>query len=156
VQLSFLWIGTTRDPRYSELERRYFDRIRKLVPARLSAVSELRKHDPRAQAAQLGREEEALRRRIGAGSYLVSLDERGREMESAEFASFLGGMLSRPVDRLTFVVGGFLGIPEGILAQSDLKLMLSRFTLPHELARVVLLEQVYRALTILKGMSYHK
>ena len=156
MQLSFLWVGTTKDPRYSELERRYFEKIRKLVPSRLSAVAELRKSDPRTQAAQLKREEEALRRRIGNRSYVISLDERGREMESAEFASFLGGMLSRPVDRLTFVVGGFLGIPEGVLERSDVRLALSRFTLPHELARVVLLEQVYRALTILKGMSYHK
>ena len=77
-------------------------------------------------------------------------------MKSTEFSSFLGDMLSRPVDRLTFVAGGFLGIPEGILEESDLKLALSRLTLPHELARIVLLEQVYRALTILKGMSYHK
>ena len=77
-------------------------------------------------------------------------------MGSTELSSFLGGMLSRPIDCLTFVVGGFLGIPEGILEGSDLKLALSQFTLPHELARVVLLEQVYRALTILKGMSYHK
>jgi 23S rRNA (pseudouridine1915-N3)-methyltransferase len=156
VQLNFIWIGATRDPRFSELERRYFERIRRMIPSHLSAVPELKKSDPRAHAAQLRREEAALRRSIGDGSYLISLDERGREMKSTEFSSFLGDMLSRPVDRLTFVAGGFLGIPEGILEESDLKLALSRLTLPHELARIVLLEQVYRALTILKGMSYHK
>jgi 23S rRNA (pseudouridine1915-N3)-methyltransferase len=156
VQLSFLWIGATRDPRFSELERRYFERIQRFIPSDLSAVPELKKRDPRLRAAQLRREEAALRRRIDDGSYLVSLDERGREMKSSEFSSFLGGMLSRPVNGLTFVVGGFLGIPEGILEDSNLKLALSRLTLPHELARVVLLEQVYRALTILRGMSYHK
>ncbi len=156
MQLSFLWIGATKDPRFSDLEQRYFERIQRLVPSHLSTVREMKKSDPRVHAAQLKREEKALRRRIGDGSYLISLDERGREMKSIEFSSFLGDLLSRPMDRLTFLVGGFVGIPEGILEDSDLKLALSRFTLPHELARVVLLEQVYRALTIFRGMSYHK
>lgn len=77
-------------------------------------------------------------------------------MTSAEFARFLAEREASGRRSLAFVVGGFLGLAERLLDRADLRLSLSRMTLSHELCRVVLLEQVYRSLTLMKGRSYAK
>jgi 23S rRNA (pseudouridine1915-N3)-methyltransferase len=77
-------------------------------------------------------------------------------MTSRQFAGFLERLLNRGVSETTFLIGGYLGIPEELKTKAEKTMSLSRLTLPHELARVVLLEQTYRAATILKGMPYHK
>lgn len=87
--------------------------------------------------------------------YIISLFDQGKEMTSEEFARFLekNGSSARP---LTFMAGGFLGLAERLIRRSPTLLSLSKMTYSHELARVVLLEQVYRALTTLKGKRYAK
>ena len=77
-------------------------------------------------------------------------------MTSREFSSFLRGRAADAGKPLAFVVGGFLGLADRILERADLRLSLSRMTFSHELSRVILLEQVYRALTIIRGRHYAK
>jgi len=88
--------------------------------------------------------------------YIICLVDDGKEMSSVEFARFLEKCQLRPCRSLAFVVGGFLGLAGRILERADFRLSLSRMTFSHELARIVLLEQVYRSLTILKGKHYAK
>ena len=101
-----------------------------------------------------GRDEEAeaLLDLRGPRDQLVALDERGQPFSSYELAKFLG---SAPGD-LLFAIGGDEGLGEAVRKQSRLVLGLSRMTLPHRLARLVLVEQLYRAFTMLKGEPYHK
>ncbi|MBU1146202.1 23S rRNA (pseudouridine(1915)-N(3))-methyltransferase RlmH [Patescibacteria group bacterium] len=84
-------------------------------------------------------------------SEIIILDERGREFTSVEFADFF----SREARRVIFVIGGALGFGDNFSKRTFTKISLSKMTLPHELARVVLLEQIYRASTIVSGKSYH-
>ena len=84
-------------------------------------------------------------------SEIILLDERGKQFVSPEFASFLDHALRRQI----FIVGGVLGFGENILKMNLTKISLSKMTLPHELARVCLLEQIYRAATIVSGKNYH-
>ena len=84
---------------------------------------------------------------------LVALDPDGRQMTSGDLARWLGGHEERATRELVFVVGGAAGLPEPVRAAAEL-LSLSRLTLPHELARVLLLEQIYRAFTILRNHPY--
>ena len=84
-------------------------------------------------------------------SEIIILDERGKEFTSVEFTDFF----SREARRIVFVIGGALGFGENFAKRSFTKISLSKMTLPHELARVVLLEQIYRAATIAQGKSYH-
>lgn len=86
---------------------------------------------------------------------LVALDERGKQLSSAELADFLAKAQNDGAD-LLFVIGGDEGLDESVRKAAHLVLSLSRMTLPHRLARVVLLEQLYRAFTILRGEPYHK
>jgi len=109
----------------------------------------------RAAAKILDIEAQGLEKHL-ANDYIICLFDRGQEMTSEELAVLLntvGGETARPV---AFVVGGFLGLADRILRRAQKRLSLSRMTLSHELCRVVLLEQVYRSLTIMKGRSYAK
>lgn len=103
------------------------------------------------------REEESSRvlKRIGTDERLVLLDERGRAWRSRQFAERLRGWLDSGVD-ITFVVGGADGVDDACRNRADEILSLSALTMPHELARVVLLEQLYRAATIIAGHPYHR
>ncbi len=86
-----------------------------------------------------------------SNSEIIILDERGREFTSSEFSEFF----SREARRVIFVIGGALGFSDNFSKRTFTKVSLSKMTLPHELARVVLLEQIYRAATIVTGKSYH-
>ena len=84
------------------------------------------------------------------------LDERGRLLDSLKFAKWLERMTIDQPYGVTFVVGGDVGLAEDVRQRADLLLSLSAMTLPHQLARVVLLEQIYRACTLMRNIPYHK
>jgi 23S rRNA (pseudouridine1915-N3)-methyltransferase len=97
-----------------------------------------------------------LAARVPARARLIALDERGREPTSAELAARLGAWMGSGVPAVAFLVGGADGLPADLVARADEKIALSRLTLPHRLARLVLLEQLYRALSIVRGEPYHR
>ncbi len=119
-------------------------------------VPAFKKSDPHQQDAQLEREARQIERHLSPKTYLAVLDSLGEELTSPQLASSLADLMNRGVSEVTFLVGSHLGIPKRIKNLADLKLSLTKLTLPHELARVVLLEQIYRAVTIIKGLPYHK
>lgn len=88
--------------------------------------------------------------------YIICLFDGGQEMSSPEFARFLDNVASRSSRGIAFVTGGFLGLSKKILEKADFLLSLSKMTFSHELSRVILLEQIYRALTLLGGRQYAK
>ena len=96
-----------------------------------------------------------LLKQLPKGVWVVSLDERGRSLTSVELAAWLERIRDRGTRELAFVVGGAWGLSPEIMNRADESLRLSSMTLPHELARVLLLEQYYRAWTILRGLPYH-
>lgn len=156
MRLKCLWIGGTRSPAFAGLEADYAQRIQRFLPLEIDAIPEAKKVDPRKQAAQLDREARLLEKKIERRSYLVVLDEKGKEFTSKGFAGFFEEMMNRGGSAITFVGGGHLGVPAKLLGRSDMVLSLSRFTLPHELARVLLLEQIYRSFSIIRGLPYHR
>lgn len=112
----------------------------------------------KAEAGRVrGAEEERLMARLEkTGGEIIALTREGRSMGSRELASFLDQRAVRSIQDVTFVIGGAFGLGKGILKRSNLKLSLSSLTLPHEVARLVLAEQLYRAGTILRNEPYHK
>jgi 23S rRNA (pseudouridine1915-N3)-methyltransferase len=132
------------------------DYLRRL--GRYARVTEVEVREAsRAPTLEAQREEEAerLRGRLPGGSTVVALAREGSPWTSEELARRMDGwrMAARP---LAFVVGGSHGLSPGLLASSSARWSLGPLTLPHELARVVLVEQLYRAFTILRGEPYHK
>jgi 23S rRNA (pseudouridine1915-N3)-methyltransferase len=101
-------------------------------------------------------EAERLLARVPAGFDLVALTREGREMSSRELAAYLQELGTRSAPGVAFVIGGAFGLGEAVLRRTARKLSLSALTLPHEMARLVLAEQLYRAGTIVRGEPYHK
>lgn len=104
----------------------------------------------------LRREGERLLKRIPANDTVIALCIGGEQVDSAGLAKRLDGFLTRGASRLTFVIGSSLGLCGEVVKRADWKLSFSRLTFPHQLMRVLLLEQIYRAFSILAGSPYHK
>lgn len=100
------------------------------------------------------KDDAALLRLDFTKDWLVALDVRGRAVSSPELARELEGWLASGRRQVTFVIGGAEGIPQALLSRADMRLSLSKLTLPHRLARIVLCEQIYRAFSILKNEPY--
>ena len=102
------------------------------------------------------REGEQILARIRPGDYVVALTIPGRQHDSAELSGHLDALAVRGVSAIVFVVGGSLGLSDAVIARADEQLSMSKMTFPHQLARVMLLEQLYRAAKISAGERYHK
>lgn len=102
-------------------------------------------------------EAEKLLQQTSTNSFKVALDERGKEYSSTELANYLENcLLSSGKSELCFIVGGANGLSKGLIKESDSSIALSRLTFPHQLVRLILLEQLYRAFKIIKNEPYHK
>ena len=145
MKLKIAWIGKTKDPSLQALTEEYLKRISRYAEVEGVALPD--------EAALL-----KLRERVGAhpAHALVLFDSRGKQLTSEEFAQFLQNHLDRNPQPLALAIGPADGFQESSRKSATAVLSLGKMTLPHELARVVLLEQVYRAFTILKGHPYHR
>ncbi len=154
TRLRILWPGKTKKREWRALQEFYLERIRQFVPCELVEAKEAKGLKDRE--AQKIKEIEAknLEKHLD-DDYIIGLFDRGKEMSSEDMARFLGGRLSSPRPT-SFIVGGFAGLAPELMEKIDFRLSLSRMTFSHELCRVALLEQIYRALTILKGKNYAK
>jgi 23S rRNA (pseudouridine1915-N3)-methyltransferase len=152
LKTSVVAVGRLRDAHCAGLCDDYAGRIRRFGPLDLVEVKEARGL-PRERAIE--QEGERILARLPAGCRAVSLDERGRTLTSEQLAKWLADRQRDATRDLRFVVGGAWGLSGGVKARCQESIRLSSMTLPHELARVLLLEQLYRAWTILRGAPYH-
>ncbi|HEY6100752.1 MAG TPA: 23S rRNA (pseudouridine(1915)-N(3))-methyltransferase RlmH [Anaeromyxobacter sp.] len=153
MKLRVVAVGRDRSGLYAPAVEEYAKRIGRYVRFEMTEVPEARKHagTPRAREE----EGEAILARVGERDRLVALDERGEEETSAELSRRVGRWLAGGQD-VVLVVGGADGLAPAVRARAAETLALSRLTLAHRLARLVLVEQLYRALTILRGEPYHR
>ena len=142
MKLKIAWIGKTKDPAIQSLTTEYLKRI-----SRYTEVEGLTLADEAALLKLLDKNRPAAR--------LVLLDSRGKQLSSEEFATFLENHQDRNPLPIVLAIGPADGFSDTTRKVANSILSLGKMTLPHELARVVLLEQVYRAFTILKGHPYH-
>jgi 23S rRNA (pseudouridine1915-N3)-methyltransferase len=155
MRLKFLWPGRTRSPELRALERSYAGRIGAFAQVEIVETAVARGINEKYAEKIRDREGLGLEKHL-EGVYIICLLDQGKEMTSQEFARFLRGRERDSGKPLAFVVGGFLGLAGRLVDKADLRLSLSRLTFSHELVRVMLLEQVYRALTVIRGRHYAK
>lgn len=101
-------------------------------------------------------EGEGILKRIKDGTYVIALDLRGKMMSSEELSDKINQLGIQGIGRLAFIIGGSLGLSDEVLNRADLRLSFSPMTFPHQLMRIILLEQIYRAFKIISGEPYHK
>ena len=148
-RLRILWVGKTDKGFAEDGVQHYLKRLAPFADVECEVIRAAQ-HSGREPAQALKTEAEALLRRIEPQESVALLDEHGREFTSVEWARWIEAR--QPV---TFVIGGAYGVHESVKARAGQTVSLSRLTFPHQLVRVVLLEQIYRAMTILHGHGYH-
>lgn len=154
VTITILMVGKTRASFIQAGLDFYAKRLKPLVQLSLKSVREEKEGGGLTPETLKLKEGERLQAQMPPRSWVVALDPQGREFTTEEFAAWLGRReeLARP---LTFLIGGHWGLSDRVLAAADERLALSRLTLTHEMARLILLEQLYRATTIRMGHPYH-
>lgn len=150
-----LAVGKTRSPFIQAGIDHYLRRLQRYYPASLVTVREEKPCPGLTPAQILAREGERLLARLPRPAQIITLEVAGRQYSSPELAQWLQQRLQAGGQPLVFIVGGHLGLAPEVLALAHHRLSLSRLTFPHELCRLMLLEQLYRAATILAGHPYH-
>ena len=155
MKLCFVWVGKTKSSPIRSLLDDYIGRLSKFMPVSVTVAKDA-PSPARDPLRSLQLEGEHLLASIKGDSLVVVLDATGRQMSSQELADYLERHMQGGTKQITFVVGGHAGVHESVRQRADLELSLGRMTLTHEMARVLLTEQVYRAFTMIRNLPYQR
>ena len=155
MKIVVLSVGRVRQQFVVQGEAEYLQRIKGNFQVELV---ELGMESPESMSASevQAREAEEVLKKTKPYDYLVVLDERGKGMTSKGLSDVIQARMNSGIKSVCFVIGGAYGFAEKVRQEADLILSLSAFTFPHQLTRLLLVEQLYRAHTLMKGISYHK
>jgi len=147
-------IGSYKESFWKEAEQEFLKRLGPFAKITVTEIPEesFGKNDPKDRTA--AKEAQILKKHLLDGAFVIALDETGKEFSSKTFAAFLERHAAGGA-HLAFVIGGARGLHSSVKESADAVVSLSSLTFPHQMARVVLLEQLYRAMTILHGKTYH-
>lgn len=150
-----LVVGRTVEKNLSALIDDYARRVGHYVPFSIEVIPEPKNTKSLTPSLQKEREGEMLLSKMHEGDCVVLLDEGGKEMRSVEFAAYLEKKQTQAARRLVFVIGGPYGFAPSVCQKAQEKISLSRMTFSHQMVRLFFVEQLYRAMTILRGEPYH-
>ena len=153
MKISLLMVGKTTDARLVSLIEEYQQRLKHYVPFELVVLPDIKNAKSLTQDQLKAAEGEAILAKVGT-TEVVLLDEHGAEYRSVDFASWLQKKMSSGRD-LTLVIGGAYGFSPAVYERANGKLSLSQMTFSHQMIRLMAIEQIYRAMTILRGEPYH-
>jgi 23S rRNA (pseudouridine1915-N3)-methyltransferase len=156
MQIHILSVGEIKTPYLRDGVSDYLGRLRHYCRIRTDSVPGEKMDRNRPGRDVLDKEAEKLIRRIPDGGFVVALDRLGKACSSEELAGRLSEWQNRGTEHAVFAVGGPLGLSPKIIERADAVISLSKMTFAHEIVQLILLEQLYRAFTILKGEKYHK
>lgn len=150
MKFRFVWIGKTKDKNWRALQEEYLARLSHFVRCEITEIKD--------SAAHEGAEIEGKRilENVNQTNFVCLLDVKGRSISSHDLANELEKWQNRSLKEIVFLIGGARGVSPEVCERANYSLSLSFLTLTHEMARVVLVEQLYRAFTIIKGFPYQK
>lgn len=154
MKITLLVVGKTTDTHIESLIQEYQKRLTHYVPFQLQVIPELKNTKALTAEQQKQTEGELILRAITPATDLVLLDEHGKEFRSIEYADYVQKKMSSGRD-VVFVVGGPYGFSEAVYQRANGKISLSKMTFSHQMVRLFFVEQLYRAMTILRGEPYH-
>ena len=150
-----LAVGRTVQPYYIAAINEFVERTKHYIPFDVEIIPELKNTKSLTEEQQKEREADLILRALQPGDTVVLLDEHGKEFRSVEFATWMERKLSATGKRLVFIIGGPYGFSSRIYQTAQEKISLSKMTFSHQMIRMIFVEQVYRAMTILRGEPYH-
>ena len=159
MKITVLCVGKIKEKFYTAAVEEYVKRL-----SRYSKVEIAEVQDEKTVEGASEKEEERVRdiegrsllSRISDGAYVIALAIEGESMSSVKLAARLEALAASGASHMVFVIGGSLGLSSEVMKRSDMQLSFSKLTFPHQLMRVILLEQIYRSFRIIRGEPYHK
>ena len=155
MKIEIIAIGKTQSKYLSEGINAYCERIVHYLPFSLTVLPDIKASRGMTEAMQKQKEGQLMLSTFQPSDCVILLDERGREFTSREFAAFIEKKMASGLKRLVLVIGGPYGFSDEVYSRADGKISLSRMTFSHEMVRLFITEQIYRAMTILRGEPYH-
>ena len=155
MRINLILVGKTTSKEFQSIIDDYSERVTHYTPFEMTVIPELKNTKALSQEQQKTLEGDAIMRQLQDSDYVVLLDEHGKELRSVEFATWMGKKQQTVSRRLVFIIGGPYGFSPAVYERANEKLSLSRMTFSHQMVRMIFIEQLYRAFTILKGEHYH-
>lgn len=159
MNITILCVGKIKEAYYREALAEYVKRLSKYCRLNVIEVADEQTPDKASDievAAILKKEEERILSKIPANPHVISLAIEGKSLDSVAFSSLIDNLGISGKSNICFIIGGSLGLSDNVKSRSDMLLSFSKMTYPHQLMRVILTEQIYRAYRIIKGEPYHK
>lgn len=158
MRIQLIQVGKTRSSYLYNAEKEYLKRLQPFTVLKVITIKEIAVTKGESSAAQeivKKKEAKVILKNLPKESYTIALDEHGQQLTSQEFAQFIRKKRDFEKANLTFIIGGCYGLAPEILQKVNYKLSFSALTFTHEMIRTLLLEQLYRAFSILSGKAYH-
>lgn len=155
MNIVLLTVGKTEASYWKEAQAEYQRRLQHYVPFELQVLPDIKNTKNLTKTEQKNQEGVLIRKALQAGDWCVLLDEQGKEYTSMEFAAYLEKKIQIVSRRLVFVIGGPYGFSDEVYQIASERLSLSKMTFSHQMIRPIFVEQLYRAMTILRGEPYH-
>lgn len=155
MKTCLLVIGKTDAAYIREGIEEYERRLKRYIPYEMKVLPDVKNARNMGESLQKEKEGEMILEQLQATDLVVLLDEKGRQYTSVEFSEYLAQKMLGGIKRLVFVIGGPYGFSEMVYQRANDKLSLSKMTFSHQMVRMIFAEQIYRAMTILKGEPYH-
>ena len=159
MNINIICVGKLKEKYWNEALSEYRKRLSKYCNLLIEELKEERLPDNASLAQEEAVKEEEGKRILGklkAGTYVIALDVKGEALSSEGLAQFVKDLGIKGRSDVAFIIGGSLGLSQGVLDRSDLRLSFSKMTFPHQMMRVTLLEQLYRSFKINRNEVYHK
>ncbi|AIZ43267.1 MULTISPECIES: 23S rRNA (pseudouridine(1915)-N(3))-methyltransferase RlmH [Cellulophaga] len=155
MTIKLLAIGKTDSNNLSQLIDEYENRLKHYVKFELELIPDIKNTKNLSEAQQKEKEGEAILKKINPTDALILLDENGKQFTSVDFSNYLQKKMNSGIKQLVFVIGGPYGFSAAVYGKAQGKISLSKMTFSHQMIRLFVVEQVYRAFTILKNEPYH-
>lgn len=148
-------VGKTDDALFNNIIDNYKNRLKHYLPFETEYVPDIKKGKSISQKEQTALEGKNILSRLQASDYLVLLDDKGKEYSSMKFAKYIENKTHSVSKRIVFLIGGPYGFSDEVYSRANEKISLSKMTFTHQMVRLIFVEQLYRAMTILNNEPYH-
>jgi 23S rRNA (pseudouridine1915-N3)-methyltransferase len=155
MKITLLTVGKTTNIHLMKLQEEYQSRLKFYIPFELIVIPELKNTKNLSVTEQLEKEADLILKNVDVNDKVVLLDEKGKQFSSVAFSEYMAKEIMSTQKRMIFVVGGPYGFAARVYERTNNKISLSAMTFSHQMIRLIFVEQLYRAMTILKGEPYH-
>ena len=155
MKILLLVVGKTTESYFSEAIKEYSERLKHYITFDMEVIPDLKNMKNLSFDQQKEKEADMILKCLSPGDYIVLLDERGKEYSSLKFSEYIEHKMHTVPKRLVFVIGGPYGFSQRVYSTAQEKISLSKMTFSHQMIRMIFIEQLYRAMTILNNEPYH-